>query len=69
MYKTRPSSRCQLKYIFQGSYYSEIWQVVAEGIHEHTDYGNMMSAPRRKVVQWILEAWSQQPKVIIAKVI
>ena len=42
-------------------------QWLAEGLHESTEAGNIKAAPRRKIVQWILESWSRLAKEMISK--
>ena len=36
----------------------------AEGTHEYTAQGNMKAPPRRKIVEWILEAWQELDNMI-----
>ena len=42
-------------------------QWLAEGLHEFTEAGNIKAAPRKMIVQWILDSWSQISKDIIQK--
>ena len=42
-------------------------QWLAAGLHEFTETGNIKAAPRRKIVQWILESWSHRSKEMISK--
>ena len=37
------------------------------GILEYTKAGNMKARPRRKIVEWILEAWEKLSKDLIIK--
>ena len=38
-----------------------------EGLHTHTDEGNMRGPPSKQIVQWILKAWSDLDREIIIK--
>ena len=37
------------------------------GIHEETAAGNLKAPPRKTILQWILDAWSQLPTELIKK--
>ena len=38
---------------------------LANGVHEYTTVGNMKPAPRRKIAQWVLQAWESLSKEMI----
>ena len=38
---------------------------LANGVHEYTTAGNMKPVPRRKTVQWVLQAWESLSKEMI----
>ena len=38
---------------------------LANGVHEYTTVGNMKPAPRRKIAQWVLQAWESFSKEMI----
>ena len=40
---------------------------MAEGVHQHTEAGNMKPPPRKKIVQWILESWAALSKEVIVE--
>ena len=37
------------------------------GIHEETAAGNLTAPPRKTILQWILDTWSQLPTELIEK--
>ena len=50
---------------FKG-YITEMYdEWLANGVHQFTEAGNMKSAPRRLVVEWILKAWQMLEKDLI----
>ena len=40
---------------------------LCSGIHEYTKSGNMKAPPSRKIVEWILDSWSNLSKELIRK--
>ena len=38
---------------------------LANGVREYTTAGNMKPVPRRKIVQWVLQAWESLSKEMI----
>ena len=52
---------------FKGFITEKYDQWLADGLHEFTEAGNIKAAPRRMIVQWILDSWSQISKDIIQK--
>ena len=40
---------------------------LASGVHQHTEAGNMKTASRHLVVEWILESWDRLEKYLIIK--
>ena len=39
----------------------------SEGVHQFTEGGNMKSPSRKRVINWVLDAWSQLSKENITK--
>ena len=37
-------------------------QWLSEGVHQYTEGGNIKAPSRKRIVEWILDAWSQLPK-------
>ena len=42
-------------------------QWLSEGVHQYTEGGNIKAPSRKRIVEWILGAWSQLPKESIIK--
>ena len=42
-------------------------QWLSEGVHQYTEGGNIKAPSRKRIVEWILDAWSQLPKESIVK--
>ena len=42
-------------------------QWLSEGVHQYTEGGSIKAASRKRIVEWILDAWSQLPKEIMTK--
>ena len=40
---------------------------MSNGIHEYTNAGNLKAPPRRQIVEWIIQSWSDLPKELIVK--
>ena len=52
---------------FKAHVTSEYDAWLSSGIHQYTQAGNMKAPPRRKIVEWVLEAWSKLSKDLIVK--
>ena len=42
-------------------------QWLSEGVHQYTERGNIKAPSRKRIVEWILDAWFQLPKESIVK--
>ena len=51
---------------FKGHVTRKYDEWMAEGTHEYTAQGNMKAPPRRKIAEWILEAWQELDRNMIS---